>query len=223
MVMTKTAVFWDIGSCPVPYGYDPCLVGPVIKSELKRSGISGPITITALGKLKLIPTDVLKSLSSSGIALRNVSQGLGGIVACLLVWKFRNTAPANLMVISNLKLEPDVEVEPHIFKNLVSELSLKGNRLLWAYPCVPSEPSCFSAVVSKTWLWTSLLEAPVDDSDHELVVSKDKCVLSRPWYCSVCHVECHSFEDFTTHLKSEQHDKRELHFLGLIEHQQTNV
>ncbi|EOA17422.1 hypothetical protein CARUB_v10005726mg [Capsella rubella] len=212
MVMTKTAVFWDIGSCPVPYGYDPCLVGPVIKSELKRSGISGPITITALGKLKLIPTDVLKSLSSSGIALRNVSQ--------------------------------------------VSELSLKGNRLLWAYPCVPSEPSCFSAVVSKTWLWTSLLEAPVDDSDHELVVSKDKCVLSRPWYCSVCHVECHSFEDFTTHLKSEQHDKRvsidfsalskycintilfissiplvvylvvmtqELHFLGLIEHQQTNV
>ncbi|EOA12007.1 hypothetical protein CARUB_v10012694mg [Capsella rubella] len=89
--------------------------------------------------------------------------------------------------------------------NLVSQLSLKGNRLLWAYPCVPSEPSCFSAVVSKTWLWTSLLEARFDDSDHELVVSKDKCAvciissLVLP-YCSVCHVECHSFEDFTTHL-----------------------
>lgn len=70
-----TSVRWDMKSCPIPGGYDPRLIGQSIKSALEKSGISGPITVTAIGNLKLIPHNVLQELSSTGIALKHVSCG----------------------------------------------------------------------------------------------------------------------------------------------------
>lgn len=70
---TKTWVWWNISSCPIPPGYDPRQVGPRIVSTLKNNGVSGPVTITAIGRLthhdNAPKADVLQELSSTGIAL----------------------------------------------------------------------------------------------------------------------------------------------------------
>ncbi|CAA7060366.1 unnamed protein product [Microthlaspi erraticum] len=60
-VTSKTSVWWDIDSCPVPAGYDPSLVGPSIHLALEKLGYRGPITITAVGKLKRTSEDVLRA------------------------------------------------------------------------------------------------------------------------------------------------------------------
>uniref|UniRef100_A0A1J3IQD1 NYN domain-containing protein n=1 Tax=Noccaea caerulescens TaxID=107243 RepID=A0A1J3IQD1_NOCCA len=64
----KTSVLWDINGCPVPDGFDPCLVGRRIESALKNSGCcgSGPLTITAIGDLRQTGDEVLRDLSSVG-------------------------------------------------------------------------------------------------------------------------------------------------------------
>lgn len=64
-----TTVWWDINGCPVPDDYDVGKVGPCIKLALAKLGIDGPITINAMGDLKEISDQVLKSLTSSGICV----------------------------------------------------------------------------------------------------------------------------------------------------------
>ncbi|KFK23553.1 hypothetical protein AALP_AAs65748U000100, partial [Arabis alpina] len=73
---SKTLVLWDMGDCPVPDGYDARRVRPSIEGALKKLGYSGPVSITAYGDLKQTPEHVLQRLSSTGIALRHVVEGL---------------------------------------------------------------------------------------------------------------------------------------------------
>ncbi|ESQ52495.1 hypothetical protein EUTSA_v10017671mg, partial [Eutrema salsugineum] len=75
-MLRRTFVWWNIKSCPIPAGFDPCLVGPRIESALKRSGYCDPVTITAVGDLregKGPGEDVLRKLSSSRIALKHAN------------------------------------------------------------------------------------------------------------------------------------------------------
>ncbi|XP_010451645.1 PREDICTED: uncharacterized protein LOC104733795 [Camelina sativa] len=164
--LARQALFWDIGTCLIPDGYDPRLVGPAIVSALTRLGVSGPITITAIGNLKPFSTDVLESLSSTGIALRNVDKGLFGLVAYLYFWIHHNPSPANLMFVSNLKLSPSVGIETAVSQSLC-QLVLQGYSIFWAYPCIP-EPTGISVAASGKWLWKSLLEATDADNTVQL-------------------------------------------------------
>ncbi|CAH2059339.1 unnamed protein product [Thlaspi arvense] len=95
----KLLVLWDINGCPIPDGFDPRLVGPRIESALKKSGYSGPLTITAIGDLRrtpITPSDkVLRVLSSTGIALRHGYD----ILPTLLEWNDHNPC-ATIMIIA---------------------------------------------------------------------------------------------------------------------------
>jgi len=84
-------VWWDINSCPVPDGYDARMVAQFIKSELKKAGYPGPLTITAIGNLKHTlkrTPGVLQAISSTGIFLKYVPDGEYSSPCLSLVLRF---------------------------------------------------------------------------------------------------------------------------------------
>ncbi|EOA19609.1 hypothetical protein CARUB_v10002861mg [Capsella rubella] len=54
-----TAVFWDINLCPVPPGFEPSRVRPCINRFLENRG---PVTITTVGVLSDVSTEILRGL-----------------------------------------------------------------------------------------------------------------------------------------------------------------
>ncbi|KAL0740086.1 hypothetical protein Bca4012_081599 [Brassica carinata] len=72
-VNSKTAVWWDMDTCPVPDGYDARRVRPSIEGALKDLGYCGPITITAMGNLENAHPHVLQGLSSTGILVQHTN------------------------------------------------------------------------------------------------------------------------------------------------------
>ena len=73
--ISETFVWWDMDSCPLPSGYDPCRLGPRIDTELKNLGYNGPLTIIGIGNLEGVPHDFLKALSSGGVVIKQLQLG----------------------------------------------------------------------------------------------------------------------------------------------------
>ncbi|KAG7565582.1 NYN domain limkain-b1-type, partial [Arabidopsis suecica] len=191
-----TAVFWDIMKCPVPPGYDARQVGPCIKRCIENLGYSGPITIFAVGVLTNIPDDVLRAVSSTGIVLTHV--GLDkDFMSQVAWWTVKNQPPANLMVISDLKLLS------RYLGTLQFEL---GFNVLMPFPsgAVHSDVKC---------LLKCFLPAGADSGALE----EDKCPetgeSAASWFCNVClskrgALAGQGFENLTTHLSSQEHAQR---------------
>ncbi|XP_019086278.1 PREDICTED: uncharacterized protein LOC109124984 [Camelina sativa] len=197
----KTLVWWDISSCPIPTGYDPCLVGPRIVSAWRSYRMSGPITITAIGRLTHHPNapdnDVLRKLSSSGISLIHANE----LQSDLFDWVELNPPPANILLISGPK-------ELESLARTLYRLDSEGYTIFLAYPQREPAPAwlwkSFLSGVYKEWLWTSLLTDEMGSCSED----EDKCSQtgeSPTWSCTLCAFSAQSFEDFTTHLKSKQH------------------
>ncbi|XP_018479965.2 uncharacterized protein LOC108851028 isoform X1 [Raphanus sativus] len=74
-VNSKTAVWWDMDTCPVPDGYDARRVRPSIQGALKDLGYCGPVTITAMGNLENAHPHLLQALSSTGILVQHTKRG----------------------------------------------------------------------------------------------------------------------------------------------------
>lgn len=177
-VESKTSVWWDINSCPVPVGYDACRVGPCIQSALEKLGCSGPLTISVMGNLKQTPDHVLQALSSSGIVVKHVPCGKyslisfysqlavffvffaieflsctesGGrsILTYLLNWTNVNPPPGKIMFISD-----SLGIE--IFSRTLSCLQARGFKILLAYEDTPKQ--ALDLVTSAEWLWKTLLK-----------------------------------------------------------------
>ncbi|CAH8285396.1 unnamed protein product [Eruca vesicaria subsp. sativa] len=80
---SKTFVWWDMNSCPLPLGYDPSRVGPRIDTELKKLGYNGPLTIIGVGDLEGVPHGFLNNHSFSFIFFLNFrAQNLDFQLAC---------------------------------------------------------------------------------------------------------------------------------------------
>ncbi|XP_010435143.1 PREDICTED: uncharacterized protein LOC104719010 isoform X2 [Camelina sativa] len=217
----KTLVWWNINSCPIPPDYDPCQVGPRILSALKNSEVSGPVTITAIGRLTHNPNapddGVLRELSSTGIALIYSKE----LQTNLFMWMERNPPPANIMLISGPK-----ELES-LARTLYS-IELDGYTIFLAYP--HRDPASawlwksFLFGVDKEWLWTSILEDDMDsgstDSKQEItrLVLQDKCSETgeSPWSCSMCFFAGQNFEDLSIHLKSDDHKNNALDLVKVM-------
>ena len=75
LATSKTIVWWDMDSCPLPNGYEPSRVGPRIDTELKNQGYNGPLTIIGIGNLEGVPHDFLKALSSGGVVIKQLPLG----------------------------------------------------------------------------------------------------------------------------------------------------
>ncbi|XP_019086279.1 PREDICTED: uncharacterized protein LOC104718967 [Camelina sativa] len=219
----KTLVWWNINTCPIPPGYDPRQVGPRIVSALKNSKVSGPVTITAIGRLTHNPNapddDVLRDLSSSGVVLIHVNE----VQSDLFDWMERNPPPANILLISG---PTELESLAHTIYGLDSE----GYTVFLAYsqrrPASDWLWKSFFSGVYKEWLWTSLLTADMDSGSAvcqqlttRLVLPSNNCSEAgeSPWFCSFCFFAAQSFEDFTTHLKSEEHRNNDPDLLKMVD------
>ncbi|BAB02797.1 unnamed protein product [Arabidopsis thaliana] len=194
----KTLVLWNMTTCPLPDGHDPRLVGPRIESALEKSGQwrcrRGPLFITAVGNLTQIPggDESLRTLSSTGIALKHAHD----IQRDLFEWTDENLAPATIMLITSSK---DLKT----LASTLYDIEKKGYRILLAYP--PRALALRLSIlkdVPEELFWDSLMAGAT-----RLVLQdyKRSETGETPLFCSECDFGAQSFEDFTTHLKSEKH------------------
>ncbi|CAH8250775.1 unnamed protein product [Arabidopsis lyrata] len=65
----KIAVWWDMVECPIPEGFDARRVRPSLEAAFKKLGYSGPVSITAYGDQTHTSVDLLRCLSSTGVAV----------------------------------------------------------------------------------------------------------------------------------------------------------
>ncbi|XP_056853747.1 uncharacterized protein LOC108807655 [Raphanus sativus] len=201
----KAFVLWDMGNCPIPDGHDPLTVVRKIQMAVEKSGHvsrNGEISITAIGsKLREIPgEDVMRRLSSFEISLKHAYR----YTHDLDEWADANPPPSTMMIID------DHERIGWIASKL-SRLEDAGYRILLAYPpqrdLAATTP--FPRSFSKQWDWDALVfdeQETTTTTTTSLVFSQGKYNDEYPWACEVCFVAVQSFEDFTAHLKSVEHE-----------------
>ncbi|CAN7138876.1 unnamed protein product [Brassica rapa subsp. narinosa] len=154
--------------------------------------------MTAIGNnLTQIPggEDVLGKLSSVGISLKNTHN----YQMDLNLWARRNRPPATMMVI-------DGHEQLRCLAPALYDLEDGGYTILIAYP-QPHLATPFPRTFTNQWFWDALLSYKLEPTTTTTILV-NKCN-DYPWSCSVCFVAAPSFEDFTTHLKSVQHEFRE--------------
>ncbi|XP_056845736.1 uncharacterized protein LOC130496984 [Raphanus sativus] len=200
----KAFVLWDMGNCPIPDGHDPLTVVRKIQMAVEKSGHvsrNGEISITAIGsKLREIPgEDVMRILSSFEISFKHSHL----YTYDLDEWADANPPPCTMMII-------DEHERIGWMASQLSDLEDAGYRILLAYPPqrdLAATP--FPRSFSKQWDWDAL----VFDDEHETTTTTTSLVFSQgkyndefPFACEVCFVAVKTFEDFTAHLKSVEHE-----------------
>ncbi|XP_009148362.1 uncharacterized protein LOC103871806 [Brassica rapa] len=195
----KAFVLWDMGNCPIPDGHDPLTVVAKIQMAVEKSGHvrrNGQISITAIGsKLTEIPgEDVMSRLSSFEISLKHSHL----YIHDLDEWADANPPPSTMMIID------DHERIGWIASNL-SDFEDAGYRILLAYP---QRTTPLPRSFSKQWDWDALVtdEQETTTTTTSLVYSQGRYNDEHPLACEVCFVAVKSFEDFTAHLKSVEHE-----------------
>ncbi|CAH8261570.1 unnamed protein product [Arabidopsis lyrata] len=204
---SKTAVWWDMDTCPVPDGYDAGRVRPIIEGALKELGYYGPVTITAMGNLKEATAHFLQRLSSTGIVVQHAITDCVGtlIFSDLMEFKSNNLPPATIMLISD-KVE--------------EELSFplgRNQQIRRGYNIVRARS--FGGTLSRIehtadWRWKTLLEAAADSVSQDTTTSYvlRKCSSSSAlssFVCRACKFTGLSVASFTSHLSTEEHKKTE--------------
>ncbi|EFH39530.1 predicted protein [Arabidopsis lyrata subsp. lyrata] len=175
-----TRVFWDLNTCPLPYGYDGGRVGPCIERALRKLGYSGRVFITGIGILTDVSTGVLQAVYSSGVSLCNVRTKCFGVemkITCSLSKPPRD----NLMLISGER-------------SFVSYLDmLERNRVPVIRELQSDEVFPIVANPIEGSVWERFLLAGGVDSGH---LDEDP-----GWSCEVCFSTGYGFENFLPHLK----------------------
>ncbi|XP_023633836.1 uncharacterized protein LOC111829318 [Capsella rubella] len=210
MNSTKAMVWWDINSCPVPEGYDVSTVSRSIKLAMKHTG---PLTITAIGNLKLILKEMpnaLHAISSSGINLKHVPEGFRDIFEELIKWKRENPPPATIMVITgNFK-----EVKRLLFP--LSNIEKQGYTFLPVFSQSASQSINAEEYFrnSTMCIWEQLLKDAIDSGDTRKQELEEKfCVTNESpcrFFCTLCNLAVPCVEDLCAHLKGRDHISLEL-------------
>lgn len=156
----KTSVWWDIENCQVPKGCATHAIAQNITSALAKMSYCGPVAIIAYGDTTRIPNNVQQALSSTGISLNHVPDGVKDasdkkILVDMLLWAIDNPAPANYLLISG----------DRDFSYALHQLRMKRYNILLAKPQQASVP--LTAAAKSVWLWTSLLAGGVPLKDGE--------------------------------------------------------
>ncbi|EOA14541.1 hypothetical protein CARUB_v10027773mg [Capsella rubella] len=183
-----TFVFWDIKMCPVPRGCSPRRLGPCIKRFLENQGYSGPLTITAIGVLTDVDSDILEGVYSSGIDFNNTPECFEFISTLhylLSGLKDKNPPPANIMVITS---------DEFFSSKYAVTLQSSGYNL---------QPSPFGSPF--------FLEGSGALEDDKCSYETSESAL---WICTVCdYLSGRGFENFTTHVNSRRHNRKLLDYL----------
>ncbi|KAJ6876539.1 hypothetical protein NC651_029514 [Populus alba x Populus x berolinensis] len=166
-VNAKTSVWWDIENCAVPRGCDPHAIARNISSALVEMNYFGPVSISAYGDTHGINSTAQQALSSTGIALNHVPEGVKDasdkkILVDMLFWAVDNPSPANYLLISG----------DRDFSNALHQLRMRRYNILLAQPKTASVP--LVAAAKNVWLWTSLLAGgrPLPEGESQQLRSK---------------------------------------------------
>ncbi|CAH8356969.1 unnamed protein product [Eruca vesicaria subsp. sativa] len=193
-VNSKTAVWWDMDTCPLPHGYDARRVRPSIEGALKDLGYYGPVTINVMGNLENAHPHVLQGLSSTGILVQHTTRVTLYISHDLLKFKRNNPPPATIMFISD-------RVEPVLSLVLSLDQQRRYYNLVLARTFTP--PSMSRLCHTSEWLWQTLLARSPETTS---------CVLrnsASSFRCGSYNFTGLSVTDFTRHFSSEKHKKQE--------------
>ncbi|CAA7060418.1 unnamed protein product [Microthlaspi erraticum] len=198
---SETLVWWDMDSCPVPASYDASLVGPSIHLALEKLGYRGPVTITAVGKLKHTSEDVLRAISSTGITVKyDPLSRYDSFSDEVESWQLRNPAPASIMLIADSSL---FDLWSRDLRSLQKE---RYNTLL-VYRSAPPKKAP-KLVTSAKWRWKSLLkEAMASDGKLEAkrqILQEKRS--KRSFVCTLCYAAWRSVEKFAGHLQCLDHE-----------------
>ncbi|KAL3573345.1 hypothetical protein D5086_023958 [Populus alba] len=172
-VNAKTSVWWDIENCAVPRGCDPHAIARNISSALVEMNYFGPVSISAYGDTHGINSTAQQALSSTGIALNHVPEGVKDasdkkILVDMLFWAVDNPAPANYLLISG----------DRDFSNALHQLRMRKYNILLAQPKTAS--AALVAAAKNVWLWTSLLAGGRPLPEFELQQLRSKNYTSSP-------------------------------------------
>ncbi|CAN7022173.1 unnamed protein product [Brassica rapa subsp. trilocularis] len=206
LATSKTIVWWDMDSCPLPNGYEPSRVGPRIDTELKNQGYNGPLTIIGIGNLEGVPHDFLKALSSGGVVIKQLPLG-SDMMSCVRRALFsrepRFEPPLSMMLIT--------AVHADLLEDVICVFFNRGPRynLLLAFPAVtehadPEPPTLLVDNFGGEWVWDrlGLLKDPGSanyDTRRQDTGCESHC-------CGLCDdFSSDSFDDFKAHLDSPQH------------------
>lgn len=72
----RVSVWWDFENCNLPAGVNVFKIAHTITAAVRTSGIKGPVTITAFGDVLQLSRANQEALSSTGINLTHIPNGL---------------------------------------------------------------------------------------------------------------------------------------------------
>ncbi|CAL9247867.1 unnamed protein product, partial [Arabidopsis halleri] len=184
----ETWIFWDISSCPVSSSDVASRVGPCIKRALENLGYSGCITITAIGILTDIDTDILRAVYSSGVSLTHVSSERLGITLELMWWIKEHPIPANFMLISG----------DEIFRRNHRFFEEARHTVIQKFPFDQQD---IDSTPVPSPVWENFLASLRPDAIESGVLEKEPGLV-----CGQCCLpDQQGFENFTKHLKTHVH------------------
>ncbi|KAG2287436.1 hypothetical protein Bca4012_032267 [Brassica carinata] len=219
LATSKTIVWWDMDSCPLPNGYEPSRVGPRIDTELKNQGYNGPLTIIGIGNLEGVPHDFLKALSSGGVVIKQLPLG-SDMMSCVRRALFsrepRFEPPLSMMLIT--------AVHADLLEDVICVFFNRGPlyNLLLAFPAVtehadPEPPTLLVDNFGGEWVWDrlGLLKDPDLGSANYDTRRQDTGCESH--CCGLCDdFSSDSFDDFKAHLDSPQHAVKMHEYLSYL-------
>ncbi|CAA7059763.1 unnamed protein product [Microthlaspi erraticum] len=206
LVNSKTWVLWDMDSCPVPDGYDARRVRPSIESALKNLGYMGPVTISAMGNLEKIPSQVLQGLSSTGIAVKHcLSEAVDRhFYNDISEFKSLNPPPATIMIISD-------KVESEMTPDLCRSQQIRCGYNLVLASIYPTRGHVSSYLhTTAEWLWETMLGADQQETRSFVLHKCTESGKSTPLFCGSCNFTAPSVTNLTRHLSSKKHKRAEI-------------
>ncbi|KAF3489526.1 hypothetical protein F2Q69_00057014 [Brassica cretica] len=193
----KIEVWWDMKDCPIPEGYDARRVRPSIERAFKKLGYTGCVSITAYGDQNQTPCDVLRGLSSTGVAVvQTISESTRSVMYRDMVeWRGQNPPPATMMIIFD-------QVEGDFSWDLARLQQRNRYHLFLAYSIKSRDDLLL--VYYANWRWEQLLEEggappPVANGLSSAAM----------FYCKSCNFDCQSLKKFRKHLSSYKHGLEE--------------
>ncbi|VVB04800.1 unnamed protein product [Arabis nemorensis] len=154
----KIGVFWNMDDCPIPDVCNPHQFKEFVFAALENEGYLGYVSSWAYSGKTSVVENLWVDYNRADIRLSNkVFRGINGMKQDILLFILRNTAPANVLVISK-----DIAEDRDLMRTLGKLKSIKYNILAMQPEPVKSE--ALLAIISKLWLWPSQLDADTESS-----------------------------------------------------------
>ncbi|CAL9213282.1 unnamed protein product [Arabidopsis halleri] len=184
--------------CPIPEGFDARRVRPSLEAAFKKLGYSGPVSITAYGDQTQTSVDLLRCLSSTGVAVVHTRSDstCAHMYSDMVEWRGHNPPPATMMIISN-------QVNDVLSWDLTRLQQRTRYNLFLAYS-IESPMSSLSPSIE--WLFEKFL-GYADENDWHIQYELSSAML---YYCKSCNFDAQSPQDFRKHLSGSKHGERDI-------------